>query len=209
VVLGTLGPRVLQRVCEDVQQQLQQEFEQPRQQIRRYRRLAWSGKHRYYFQVSYLAEALLMGWVRTQQLLHAARQPVVAPLQRLVLHSVYATGQQQQQQQHLSSSVSVSSRLASTLKWCMRQPDQLLVKGGDTAVNQQLEGLVQAAECAAAEGDAGHAHRLLGEFWCLYLQQHNRGGACNDACCRGSRSAVHTTGTPTAIGRLGPAPGAK
>jgi ankyrin repeat protein len=192
VVLDVLGPQLLQQVCGDVQQQLQTEFEQPQSQARGYRMAAWDDRRTKGFRVSRLAEALLLGWVQTQQRLHAARQLVVAPLQRLVLYRGCAAGQQQQRWQRQSI-----SRLSS---WLGRQPRKLL--SWLWPVDKQLQGMVQLAECAAAAGDGGRAHALLEQIWSLYLQQQGQGAASTGAS---SSIAVPSAGTPPNSGnRAGP-----
>jgi hypothetical protein len=201
VVLDVSGPEVLQQVCVEVQQQLKQEFEQPTPQARQERASVWDGGPKYYLQVAWLAEALLLGWVRAQQRLHAARQPVVATLQRLVLRRGNATGQQQQ---HLVSRGRGGSCVSSwrrcikdLLLGMLRLPEKLLCTflrmcGGGVCLDfWHCTWQVEAAVYAAAVGDGEAAHRLLGEAWCLYVQ-HQRGvGVLSNA---GSGGSLHPVG---------------
>jgi cytohesin len=81
VLLDVLGPQLTGKVCEKVQLLLRQELEQPPGEGPG---LISNRQRQLYSQVSYLAEALLLGWLETEERLHAGRQPLVARLQRLV-----------------------------------------------------------------------------------------------------------------------------
>jgi hypothetical protein len=74
-VLDVLGPGVAEEVCLQAQNLLQQAREQ-------YHKGLSGAKPQP--RVSYLAEALLLGWLSVEKPLHAARQPLVVRLQRLV-----------------------------------------------------------------------------------------------------------------------------
>jgi ankyrin repeat protein len=140
VVLDVLGPEVTKAVCQAVQQQLQQEFEQ-----------AWvnqPGEPPPTHQVSWLAEGLLLGWMATEERLHAARQPLVARLQ----HLVPGDGSAEQQQE---------------VPAVPRPREQ-------QEVHKQMVQLVQQAALAAAAGQQPEALHLLGEFAALHLQQPQR-----------------------------------
>jgi ankyrin repeat protein len=137
VVLDALGLEVTDEVCQAVQQQLQEEFEQ-----------AWVNQHggsAPSHQVSWLAEGLLRGWVWAEEQLHAARQPLVARLQRLV-PGVGSAAQQQEVQP-------------------VQQPQE------HQQVHKQLVQLVKKAALAAAAGQQQEALGLLGAYAALHLQQ--------------------------------------
>ena len=77
VALDVLEPGVVGEVCQAVQQQLQDEYDRLDENEQVYSARGWLPR-------SSLAEALLHGWVEAEERLHAARQPLVARLQRLV-----------------------------------------------------------------------------------------------------------------------------
>jgi hypothetical protein len=135
VILDVLGPQVAREVCQAVQQQLQEQWQQD---------LSSSNGEADEYQVSQLAEALLLGWVAAEEALHAARQPLVARLQRLV-PGLGARGQHQQQEQG-------------------DQP-----RDDETGMPGAKE-LVAAAELAAAADQEQQAMQLLGRFAALHLQ---------------------------------------
>jgi ankyrin repeat protein len=141
VVLDVLGPAVAGEVCTAVQQQLQQALEDPPAGG-----ASWisDSQRSYFVQISYLAEALLLGWLGAAERLHVARQPLVARLQRLVVQrgsGVTDVGQREQ------------------------QPVQ---QGRD--LKHQLQKLVEGAAQAAAAGQQRFALHLLGELAALHLQ---------------------------------------
>jgi hypothetical protein len=96
MLLDVLGPRVTGEVCQAVQERLQAALAagEPPMASRLPGRLdsKWSDAP----QVSHMAEALLLGWFRAVE--HAARQPLVERLQRLV-PGVRAPSHLQQQNQ--------------------------------------------------------------------------------------------------------------
>jgi hypothetical protein len=92
LVLDVLGPGVAEQVCQAVQQQLQRQLDRSGQHASTHHSLLQSRRSQF-LQVSRLAEALVVGWAAAEKRLHAARQPVVARLQRLV----GSTGQLQEQ----------------------------------------------------------------------------------------------------------------
>jgi ankyrin repeat protein len=148
VVLDVLGSGVAGNVCQVVQQQLQEAFDDP--QMQPHRHPAWMQSWKKSgCQVSYLAEALLLGWVWAEERLHAARQPLVARLQRLVVQQ--APGQQQELHGHGHKQLQ-QPQATSMLDW-------------------EYKGLVQQAEFAAADGQQQAALRLLGEVAALQLRR--------------------------------------
>jgi ankyrin repeat protein len=151
-VLAVLGPQMAEDVCQAVWQQLQQKQKQ---------HPATSNKHwavSVRKQLSYLAEALLLGWLGVEEQLHAARRPLVARLQRLVPGVGISGGQAQLQQ---------SGSQGAT------QP-----QGQQEVGKQQLVQLLAAATLAAGAGQQQEALHLLGEFAALHFevqQQQQRG----------------------------------
>jgi hypothetical protein len=146
VVLDVLGPGVAGQVCLQVQQQLHTE---PEQQSR-----AWCMRPG--SMVSHLTAALLLGWLSAEERMHAARQPLVARLQRLV-PGVARTGPQQQQQQQRC------------LRVCDRQQQgQGQQEGGNSQQAWDQGQLVQLVRelvlAAAAAGEQQEAIRRLKEF---------------------------------------------
>jgi hypothetical protein len=168
LVLDVLGPDVAQKVCRKVQQQLQQEWEQYPEPP--YTPVVPG-------QASYLAEALLLGLVWEEERLHAARQPLVARLQRLVL-SDRPLAHQQRRQQHVQ-----------------QQP-------ADETPTWVLEDLVTNAELAAAAGQEQRAVPLLGRFAALHLRNPPSDAATRRALLsNGLVEAAHTRLGYTAIFR--------
>jgi ankyrin repeat protein len=106
-ILDVLGPKVAGAVCVSVQQQIQQEVDRQQQQQQQPGPMAivdpdvrkwvkeWQGTH---VPFSSLGDALLLGWAGAEERLHAARQPLVARLQRQVL-CVTNAGQQGQDEE--------------------------------------------------------------------------------------------------------------
>jgi hypothetical protein len=95
MVLSVLGRGVAAGVCHAVEQQLEEEWEQ-----------AAVSPTGVAAQASHLAEALLLSWAGSEVCLHAAWQPVLARLQRLVL----AVGGDQQGQISQARNPPCSSR---------------------------------------------------------------------------------------------------
>jgi hypothetical protein len=133
-VLDVLGPGVAEEVCLQAQNHLQQAWEQHQKGL--------SGAEPQPGR-SYLAEALLLGWLSVEEPLHTARQPLVVRLQRLV--PGVGSGD-------------------SRLKGVGNGDSQLAV-----AIQQQMQ-LLAEAELAAAVGEKQQALELLGQFAALHLQ---------------------------------------
>jgi hypothetical protein len=166
LVLDVLGPDVAQKVCRKVQQQLQQEWEQYPEPP--YAPVVPG-------QASYLAEALLLGLVWEEERLHAARQPLVARLQCLVL-SEATLAHQQRRQQHVQQ------------------------RPADETPTWVLEDLVTNAELAAAAGQEQRAVQLLGRFTALHLRNQPCEAATRRALLsNGLVEAAHTRLGYTAI----------
>jgi hypothetical protein len=172
VVLDVLGPGVAAEVCQAVQQQLEEDWEQ------RLKSLCGTKPR---FGLNHLAEALLLGWMETEERLHAARQPLVARLQRLVPGSgtwslrFSEPQQQHQQQEHQQTEVTTQQRQV-----------------------EQHQHVVAAAELAAGAGQQQCALELLQQLAALHLQQQ--------PCRPGTRWALFkaglTTATYTRVGKL-------
>jgi hypothetical protein len=139
VVLDVLGVELTGQMCWEIQEKGLTLFhvQFPQQSIP-YR----------LFQQSCLAEALLLGWLGAVEQLHAARQLVLARLQRLVL-GVPASGQQEQEREEAESST--------------RQQGQRRKRQQGVVVH--LEQLVKGAALAAA---AGRSRRHCG-YWSSLL----------------------------------------
>jgi hypothetical protein len=148
-VLDVLGPQVAAEVCREVRKERSDVFQSDHLQP--------SFNHATP-QLGYLAEALLLGWVGAVEQLHAARQPVVARLQRLVL-GVHASGQQEQETE--------VPPVGSTGQHVQQQ-------GRQQGLAAQLEQLVKEATLAAAAGQEEEALGWLGEFASLHLASHEQ-----------------------------------
>jgi hypothetical protein len=146
MVLDVLGPEVAGEVCLQVTQQLQQSWQQ--RQDASPGRLPGDGAPMP--QASYLAEALLLGWVEGAERLHEAQQPVLARLRRL-LPGVGIPGQQEA----LQGGQQDSQRPLAFLTIDRMQLQQQLMKE---------------AALAAEAGEQQEALRLLGEFAAVHLQ---------------------------------------
>jgi hypothetical protein len=136
VVLDVLGLGVAGEVIDAVQQQLQEEWERPRPPLP-----PAQGSQR---QDSYLAQALLLGWVTAEERLYAARHPLAERMQRLALALKTSGVEQQQQSRYQGSGLSVRA------------------------------GLLADAELAAAAGQEQQALDLLGQFAALHVEQPPR-----------------------------------
>jgi hypothetical protein len=169
VVLDVLGQGVAGEVCSVVQHQLREGWKQhPEGQ----RGTAPPAGH------NHLAEALLLGWLETEERLHAARQPLVARLQRLVpgvgsgdwqLDQGEQQRQQQQQQQQQTDAIVQEQQL------------------------QQQATLVVEAELAAAAGEQQQALQMLQQVAALHLRQQPCGTGMRWGVFRTSLvRAVHT-----------------
>jgi hypothetical protein len=161
VVLDVLGPEVAGQVCLQVQQQL---LEQPQETDTQARNC--------------LVEALLLGWVEAEERLHAAWQPLVARLQRLVPGVLAEAGQQ--------TPWGHGEQESRWSRW-WRQPQILWQQGG---VPAQLVQLVQQSAAAATAGQEHEALRLLGVYVAAHLQQQQQlvAGAGLVGCSRSTAS---------------------
>jgi hypothetical protein len=142
VVLDVLGTAVAGQVCTQVQRQLKADWHA-------------STPDPYGSQVSRLAEALLLGWVGAEERLHAARQPLVARLQRLVVQN------QQQQQQGMTD----EEDGVVLVPWLLSKQE---------TTRQRLEQLVKEAAQAAADDQEAKALGLLSKFAALHLQEQQQ-----------------------------------
>jgi hypothetical protein len=152
VVLDVLGPQVAEDVCLQVQRHLLDKWYASDPQHSSYQAWTLNSKpkgSKDAEQLSYLAEALLLGWLGAAERLHAARQPLVARLQRLV-PGAGAGGQQPQ-----------------AVQQARRQPDRYTYD--KKAVPLRL--MLQEAAVAAALGQLKKALGLLAELAALHLQQ--------------------------------------
>jgi ankyrin repeat protein len=147
VVLDVLGPGVAGEVCKAAQQQLQPQQDEEQ---------AGDPQNRDAAQASHLAEALLLGWVGTLEQLHAARQPVLARLQRLVP----GVGSDPKGEAEQAGKQAHSSR-----EQHESEPE---------VQDVQLEGLVKQAALAAAAGKEEEACRLVEKLAALHLQQQQK-----------------------------------
>jgi ankyrin repeat protein len=179
VVLNVLGPEVAGEVCQAVQQQLRGQWEQ--RQASLLARLHAATAHKP--QVSYLAEALLLGWLAAEERLHITWQPLVARLQRLV--PVAKTSHHQQQQQH--------------------QQQQLSRHG---ATRQRIRLLARAELAAAAAGQRQQVLELLGQFLSLHLQQPGESNSpallLSQGLATAARTRAKTLRTATGAGAINP-----
>jgi hypothetical protein len=169
VVLDVLGPAMAREVCQAVQKLVQDEYDRLEDgygPVNLGKGMTWEqGDYTGVAgvkmgwregQCSRLAEALLLGWVRAEERLHAAQQPLVMRLQRLVPRVGGQCQQQQEQEQHLEQ------------------------------VRQRLGGLVQEAALAAAAEQEQRALGLLAEFAALHLRDQQLHGANHAAAASGS-----------------------
>jgi ankyrin repeat protein len=163
VALDVLEPGVVGEVCQAVQQQLQDEYDRLDENEQVYSARGWHPS-------SSLAEALLHGWVEAEERLHAARQPLVARLQRLVPGLLHLDQQQHQEQQEV--------------KGQQHQKEQ---------VKQRLQRLVQEAEQAAAAGQEERALGLLQGCAALHLQHRQLHGIGPAAAATGCNTKLSTS----------------
>jgi hypothetical protein len=153
VVLDVLGPGLARDVYQQVLQQLPALSVNPQAQPSP--------------MAGHLAEPLLLGWVRAEEQLHAARQPLVARLQHLVVHAGHGT----------TSRTSASSS-------SMQQGGQ----EGEAGMGRDLVCLVIAAHHAAAQGHQQQALDLLGKFAALQHQHEHQHQQRADMCSSAARS---------------------
>jgi ankyrin repeat protein len=179
-VLNVLGPEVAAQVCVSVQQQIREEVDRQlqKQASKRptnpdlYECVQENLEDGSYEPFSHLAEALLLGWVRAQEQLHAGQQPLLARLKHLVAKQ----GEHDQQQQHLQQ---------------LQQDGEEDDDGEDSDEGEEEEELtlhgkvhakVTEITLFAAAGLEKKARKALAEFAALYLQ-HLEGGCTRDHTC--------------------------